>query len=110
MKLTFSPDCTFPAMTDALTKALPQYTVRLMKNPVFKWDYIEVKKNGWIGVWVRVFEDKGKIELYKCIPSAFARAMFGGLIVLLFLASAQKKVQIDIRDVLGAAFKVTEIQ
>ncbi len=106
MKLQLVDGLTFPAMHQVLSQALPQYKTRLLKNPVFKWDYIEVKRNAFVGVWVRIYEDKGTIDLINCIPAAWARALFGGLIVMLFLMSSQKKLQAEIQAVLEGTFKV----
>lgn len=106
MKLQLVDGLTFPAMHQVLTQTLPQYKTRLLKNPVFKWNYIEVKRNAFVGVWIRVYEDKGTIDLINCIPSPWARAFFGGLIVMLFCMPAQNKLQKEIQEVFEGTFKV----
>ena len=76
MKLEYTTDMTFEAMKDALTTALPQYEVKILKNPLAKFEYIEVKKSGTVGVWIRGFDKKGRVQLTNAIPSTMARAFF----------------------------------
>jgi hypothetical protein len=73
MKLKHYPEMTFDNMVQTLQKELPQYETRLLKNPLLGFQYIEVKKSGFVGVWIRIFENKQNIQLIKAIPSAMAR-------------------------------------
>jgi hypothetical protein len=100
MKITYTPEMTFEAMQDAVRSELPEYTTEIKKNPLLGFQYLEVKKSGTVGVWVRVFEKKGRVQLMNAIPSFWARLLFGGLLLIAFTYGAQTKV----RKATGAVF------
>ena len=110
MKLKLVPGITFSAMAEAVSNALPMYEVRLLKNPLLRFEYLQIRKSAFIGVWVRIHEKKNMIQLIGCIPSTFARMMFGGIIVLLFLRSAQGKVIAEVKTVLERTFNTSELK
>jgi len=99
MNLELNEKITFEAMQKVLTEKLP-YQVKIKKNPLLRFEYVVVKKTAFVGAWIRIFPKKNRVMLIKAIPSDIARALFGGLIVILFLSSAQKKVLDDISKVL----------
>ena len=69
MNLELKPEMTFEAMRDAIQAELPQFKTSIKKNPLMKFEYIEVKKSGTVGVWIRVFDKKGKVQLImQCHP------------------------------------------
>ena len=68
MKITYTPEMTFEAMQDAVRSELPEYTTEIKKNPLLGFQYLEVKKSGTVGVWVRVFEEKRKSPIDECHP------------------------------------------
>jgi len=107
MKLNLTEEMSFEKMTEVLKKELPQYEVSLKKNPLTKWQYVEVKKSGAVGVWVRTFPKKNEAWLIKAMPSALVRGLFGGLILILFVMGAQGRVQKEVNDVLTKAFNTT---
>ncbi len=89
---------------------LPNYKIELLKNPITRFEYIQVRKSALIGVWIRIFEKKEIIKLMGCVPSPMARIIFSGLLPLLFLFPSQKKVKLDIKNVLVNKFKINEIK
>ena len=98
----------FEKMTKVLKEAFPQYKVTLEKNPLAKWQYVQVKKSGTVGVWIRTYPKKKTALLIKAIPSSLVRALYGGLILILFVMKAQGKVQKEVNDVLIKSFNTTE--
>ncbi len=108
MNLQLNEKMTFPEMERVLSEKLT-YEVKIKKNPLLRFEYIVVKKSAFVGAWIRIFEKKDRVQLIKAIPSDIARAFFGGLIVILFLSSAQRKVLEEIAEVLKAEFQ-TQIQ
>jgi len=108
MNLQLNEKMTFPEMERVLSEKLT-YEVKIKKNPLLRFEYIVVKKSAFVGAWIRIFEKKDRVQLIKAIPSDIARAFFGGLIVILFLSSAQRKVLDEIAEVLKAEFQ-TQIQ
>jgi len=103
MKLKLTPNITFEALEQKLPSMLSQYEVSKKKNPLAKFEYIEVKKSATAGVWVRIFEKKNQVTLIKCMPSAFARGMLG-LIFYLIAAPAQGKVEKETAAAIMQAF------
>ena len=77
MKLELNPEMSFDKMTNLLTEKFPQYEVKLLKNPVAKFQYIQVKKSAFSGVWIRRYEKKGRVQLINAVPSALARGFLG---------------------------------
>ncbi len=55
MNLDLTESMTFPAMLKALQEKLPNYKIELKKNPVAKFEYIQVYKSAYVGTWIRVF-------------------------------------------------------
>jgi len=109
MRLEYTTDMTFEAMKDTLAAALPQYEVKVLKNPLAKFEYVEVKKSGTVGVWIRVFDKKGRVQLTNAIPSTAARAFLGGLLLIAFTYGAQSKVRKEAGAVLIEKFNTKEI-
>ena len=93
MKIKHTPEMTFEGMAQVIKTELPQYTTTLKKNPLMRFQYIEVKKSGTVGVWIRVFDKKGKVQLMNAMPSTAARAFLGGVLILMFVWGAQSKVR-----------------
>lgn len=108
MKLELNDSITFPAMMDALQAKLPLYKIELKKNPIAKFEYIQVYKSTYVGTWIRIFPKKNQVMLIKTIPSTMARALFGGLIAIIIASSAQNKLRKEVGEVLMDKFKTSE--
>ena len=109
MKLKYNPQMTFEKMIEVLTRALPGYKIELRKNPLMRFNYIVIRKSAFIGVWVRVFEQKGFVQLIKAIPSVWARAFFGSLLVILLMSKSQGKVADEVAQVLEREFGTARV-
>ena len=109
MKLKLHPDMTLEAMTATLQKECPQYETALLKNPLLGFQYIEVKKSGFVGVWIRSFDKKGHITLIKAIPSAMARGFLGGLLLILIVNGAQGRVRKDVEEALKRKYNTENV-
>ncbi len=108
MKLQLTDKMTFAGMTELLGSKLP-YETTLKKNPLLRFEYIQVRKAPFVGVWIRVFPKKNNIQLIKAIPDTWARALFGGLLVLLFFNGAQNKVRDEIAEILKGEYDVDKV-
>lgn len=108
MNLELNEKITFEAMQKVLAEKLP-YQIKIKKNPLLRFEYIIIKKTAFVGAWIRIFPKKNRVMLIKAIPSDIARALFGGLIVLLFLSGSQKKVIEEVSKILIDEFD-TKIQ
>ena len=109
MNLQLNDSVTFPAMLKALQEKLPNYGIVLKKNPIAGFEYIQVRKSAYVGIWIRVFPKKNRIQLIKTIPDTMARALLGGLIAMLIASSAQTKLRDEVADVLKTTFN-TQVQ
>lgn len=109
MKLKHYPDMTFDNLVQTLRTECPQYQTSLLKNPLLGFQYIEVKKSGFVGTWIRINEKKANVELTKAIPSAMARGFLGGLLLMLIVSSAQGKVRKDVEDALKRKYNTENI-
>jgi hypothetical protein len=113
MELELKPEITFEGMSDLLTKECPNYKVKLLKNPVARFQYILVEKSAFVGIWIRIMEDKGKVKLINTMPSTLARIPFLGLLVTLalfaFTNPAQAKVNNEVGEILMKAYNTNQI-
>ncbi|MGD8305959.1 MAG: hypothetical protein PVF17_04840 [Ignavibacteria bacterium] len=113
MKLELKPGITFEGMTEILTKEFPQYKIKLLKNPVARFQYIQVAKSAFVGIWIRIFEGKNTIQLINVMPSTLARIPFLGLIFTLILQGffnpSQTVVNKQVADVLINEYDTKEI-
>ena len=109
MNLALNDSMTFSAMQKVLSEKLPAYKIELKKNPIARFEYIQVYKSAYVGTWIRVFEKKNKLMLIKTIPSTMARALLGGLIAFLIASGAQNKLRKEVAHVLKDAFGTTEV-
>jgi hypothetical protein len=108
MKLQLTEAMTFEAMAEAL-KASPElpYEITIKKNPLMRWQYIQVRKSGAVGAWIRVFPKRNRVLLLNAMPSALIRGLFGGLLLFIFTYSAQSKVRKKSGEILMEAFNTT---
>ena len=109
MNLQLNDSINFPEMMKVLTEKFPNYKFELKKNPIARFEYIQVRKSAYVGLWIRIFPDKNRVMLIKAIPSTLARALFGGLIVILIVSGAQGKLRDEIAEVLKKEFN-TDVQ
>ncbi len=108
MNLQLNDAITFETMTRVLTEKFPAYKIELKKNPIARFEYVQVRKSAYVGVWIRTFPKKNRVMLIKTIPSIWARALFGGLIAILLASSAQGKLRKEVAEVLKKEFSTTE--
>ena len=104
LNLTRVDDMNLDSIQAALAEASLPYEVSRKKNPLFKWEYLEVKKSAVVGIWIREMDKKGEVALIPCIPSALARAFFGGLIFMILFKSARGEVAEKLAGVLRERF------
>lgn len=109
MDLQLNDSISFPAMMDVLTAAYPDYKIQLKKNPVARFEYIQVMKSAYVGLWIRIFPDKHKVMLIKTIPSTLARAFLGGIIAAIIASGGQAKLENEVGETLKKAFNTTSL-
>lgn len=113
MDLELKPAITFEVMKSLLTKELPDYKVKLLKNPIAKFQYIQVEKSALVGIWIRIMEKKNTVKLINTMPSTLARIPFLGLIFTLilqgFMNASQSKVRQEVADILEKEFGTNEV-
>ena len=107
MNLQLNNSITFQSMMKVLAEKLPIYKFELKKNPIARFEYIQVRKSAYVGVWIRIFPDKNKVMLIKTIPSTLARAFLGGLIAVIIASSAQERLRTEVAEVLKKEFNTT---
>ena len=109
MNLVLNESMSFSAMQKLLAEKFQAYKIELKKNPIARFEYIQVYKSAYVGLWIRVFEKKNQVSLIKTIPSTMARALFGGLIAILLASSAQNKLRKEVAQVLKDNFGTKEV-
>ena len=107
MNIVLNDSINFESMMNVLTTNFPNYKIVLKKNPVARFQYIQVGKSAYVGLWIRIFSDKNRVMLIKTIPSTLARAFLGGLIAMLIASGAQSKLMLEVAEVLKREFKTT---
>ena len=107
MNLELNDSIGFQSLLKVLTEKCPGYTTVLKKNPVARFEYIQVKKSAYVGLWIRIFPDKKRVVLTKTIPSTMARAFLGGLIAAVIASGAQGRLLDEIADLIKKEFHTT---
>jgi hypothetical protein len=107
MNLELNDSINFQSMMKVLTQNFPNYSIELKKNPVARFEYIQVRRSAYVGLWIRIIPNKKRVMLIKTIPSTMARAFLGGLIAMLIASGAQRKLSNEVADVLKKEFKTT---
>ncbi len=107
MNLQLNDSINFQSMMNVLTEKFPNYKIVLKKNPVARFEYIQVGKSAYVGIWIRIFPAKNRLMLIKTIPSTMARAFLGGLIAMLIASGSQRKLETEVADVLKKEFNTT---
>jgi|GEM_PF-1720838 len=107
MNLELNDSISFESMMQVLTANFPSYKIELKKNPVARFQYIQVRKSAYVGLWIRIFPDKNRVMLIKTIPSTLARAFVGGLIAAIVASGGQEKLLAEVAEVLKKEFKTT---
>ena len=110
MKLNQLASITFDSLEAKLPGKLPQYSISRKKNPIGRFEYIEVKKNGFVGVWIRIFKKKEQVFLVNCMPSALVRGLLGGLLFILFTYGSQNKLRHEVGEIIKATFGTDEVR
>ena len=106
MKLQLKDDMTYQSVLEKLKEGLPQYGVTLKKNPIARFEFVQVRKGPFVATWVRFFPKKNEVLLVGGIPDFWARLLLGGLLVILFLRKAHKAVEKDVSAVLMKEFGI----
>ena len=113
MNLELKPEMSFEGMTSVLTKECPDYKIKLLKNPVAKFQYIQVEKSALVGIWIRVMEKKSIIKLINTMPSTLARIPLLGLVFTLilqgFMNASQSKVRLEAAEILKKEYGTMEV-
>ena len=104
MNLELNPSITFQSMMKVIAENFPGYTTTLKKNPVARFEYIQVRKSAYVGLWIRIFPDKNRVMLIKTIPSTMARAFLGGIIAAIIASGGQQKLEKEIAELLQKEF------
>ncbi len=78
-----------------LQAQFPQYQIEVLKNPLFRFEYIQVRKSAMHGAWVRI-KDGTQITVDGAIPSTLLRGLAGGLLLYAIAWSGMKKVEKEI--------------
>ena len=107
MNLELNDSIDFQSLLKVLTEKLPGYTTVLKKNPIARFEYIQVRKSAYVGLWIRIFPDKKRVMLIKTIPSTMARAFLGGLIAAIIASGAQGRLRDEVADVIKKEFNTT---
>ncbi len=107
MNLQLNDSINFQAMLKVLTEKFPAYAIELKKNPIARFEYIQVSKSAYVGLWIRIFHDKKRVVLVKIIPSTMARALLGGLIAMLIASGAQTRLRDEVAKLLKKEFNTT---
>ncbi len=100
MKLSLDKNMSYDSILPILQEKFPDYIIEKKKNPIAKFEYIQVRKSAFVGLWVRILPNKNAVYLMQAIPGFWARALFGGLLVLLFLQGALRKVMKEVSETL----------
>lgn len=108
MKLRLNNSITFEKLQSTLEQSLPNCKVELKKNPIAGFRYIQVYKSAYVGVWIRIFENKEEVTLIKTIPSTIARALAGGVLAWLIASSAQNKLRTEVAEIIKRDFNTVE--
>ena len=113
MILELKPEMSFEGMKDILNKECPNYKIKLLKNPVAKFQYIQVEKSALVGIWIRIMEKKNIVKLINTMPSTLARIPLLGLVFTLilqgFMNASQSKVRLEVAEILKKEYGTVEI-
>ena len=113
MNLELKPEMSFEGMTSVLTNQCPDYKIKLLKNPVAKFQYIQVEKSALVGIWIRVMEKKNIVKLINTMPSTLARVPLFGLVFTLilqgFMNASQSKVRLEAVEILKKEYGTMEV-
>jgi hypothetical protein len=72
-----------------------KYTLEVKKNPLLRFEYIQVRKSAFVGAWVRVKKDNS-ITIDGAVPSPLARGLLGGLLLMLVTQVRTREITNDI--------------
>jgi hypothetical protein len=113
MNLELKPEMSFEGMTSVLTNQCPDYKIKLLKNPVAKFQYIQVEKSALVGIWIRVMGKKNIVKLINTMPSTLARVPLFGLVFTLilqgFMNASQSKVRLEVAEILKKEYGTMEV-
>ena len=87
-----------------LKDEFPEYDVK-SRNSLAAGEYVQVRKSAFIGVWVRIKKKSNTLVVVSCVPSDWARALFFGLILYLFISSSLNQMQQEVYSFLQEKFE-----
>jgi len=105
MDLELKPGITFDGMNELLSRECADYKIKLLKNPIAKFQYIQVEKSALVGIWIRIMEKKNIVKLINTMPSTLARVPLFGLVFTLILQGFMNSSQSKVRDEVAAILK-----
>ncbi len=113
MDLELKPEMSFEGMTSVLTNQCADYKIKLLKNPLAKFQYIQVEKSALVGIWIRIMEKKNIVKLINTMPSTLARVPLLGLVFTLilqgFMNASQSKVRLEVAEILKKEYGTKEV-
>jgi len=113
MNLELKSGITFEGMNELLNRECPDYKIKLLKNLVAKFQYIQVEKSALVGIWIRIMEKKNIVKLIITMPSTLARIPLFGLVFTLilqgFMNASQSKVRLEVAEILKKEYGTKEI-
>ncbi|NNG27334.1 MAG: hypothetical protein HKM87_07395 [Ignavibacteriaceae bacterium] len=113
MDLELKPGITFEGMNEVLSRECTVYKIKLLKNPVAKFQYIQVEKSALVGIWIRIMEKKNIVKLINTMPSTLARVPLLGLVFTLilqgFMNASQSKVRDEVAEILKKEYGTKEV-
>ncbi|MFN8285571.1 MAG: hypothetical protein U0V74_02405 [Chitinophagales bacterium] len=92
MKVQSKLNVSYTDILALLQAQFPQYQIELLKNPLFRFEYIQVRKSAMHGAWIRV-KDGTNITVDGAIPSTLLRGLAGGLLLYAIAWSGMKKME-----------------
>ena len=113
MNLELKPEMSFEGMNEVLTKECPGYKIKLLKNLVAKFQYIQVEKSALVGIWIRIMEKKNIVKLINTMPSTLARIPLLGLVFTLilqgFMNASQSRVRLEVAEIFKKEYGTMEV-
>jgi len=113
MDLELKPGITFEGINEVLSRECTNYKIKLLKNPVAKFQYIQVEKSALAGIWIRIMGKKNIVKLINTMPSTLARVPLLGLVFTLilqgFMNASQSKVRDEVAEILKKEYGTKEV-
>ena len=92
MRFQIISNVSIEQLFEDIKSQFPEYKATLKKNPLLRFQYIELRKSATVGVWIRI-RNNNNFWIAGAIPSPVIRALFGGLILYVFIVGKMKKIE-----------------